>query len=272
MRYPLSGMGPNWRIILAGLAVAAAGLSLLVGQRRSGFGWPARVGGGLVFLASAAVALEVFQPTGTFLGLLAFLFTAAVAVACLITAAALRRPEQGLLAFAAAGVAIAGLLLLSGDLLSASATVLLASAPAAIGARRLRGRETARRAMDGIEGDVHEPLWGCIAWTALVFGLLRCLRGDGDTPAAALLNNQLVAGVVVLATGVLTLMVRRPLLWSVLGLGAATLGLVLLLSAFGRSHDEHGAEVLAVVILCGAAVHAALLLWLDAHREGAGGP
>jgi hypothetical protein len=260
-------MTTDWLITSAGLAGAAAGLYLLIARRRSGLGWPARIGAGLVFLASAAVAQEVFQPTGTFLGLLAFLSATAGALCCLITVAALHSPAHSLLAFAAAGACIAGLLLFSGSVIVPTMVVLLACGPAAFGALRLNARGRAPQAPDGDGAAVHEPLWGCVAWAALLFGLLHCLRGDGATPAAALLNNQLLAGSVVLATGVLTLMVRRALLWSVLGLGAATLGLVLLLSAFGRFHAGEGADVLAVVILGGAAVHAAALLSLDAHHD-----
>jgi NADH:ubiquinone oxidoreductase subunit K len=263
-------MDTNWLVITAGVAVAAAGLYLLIGRRRSGFGWSARVGAGLVFLAAAVVAPEVFRPTGTFLGLLSFLFPATAAVGCLIAVAALRSPEQGLLAFAAAGLCLALLLLFSGGVLVPAMVVLLAAAPAAVGSRlRSRWNPVHWHPQELRDDHLHEPLWGCMAWAALVLGMLRCLCIEGVGPQA-LLNNQLVVGSVVTATGALTLMVRRNMLWSVLGLGAATLGPVLLLSAFGRFHGESGADVLAVVILCGAAAHAVMLLRLDAHRETGG--
>jgi hypothetical protein len=260
-------MNTNWLVITAGVAAAAAGLYLLIARRRSGFDWPARVGAGLVFLAAAVVAQEVFQPTGTFLGLLSFLLAATAAVGCLIAVSTIRRPGPGLLAFAAAGLCIAGLLLSGGGRLVPAAVLLLACAPAAVGARlRYRWDRAEIRSHGSGADTLHEPLWGCLAWAALVLGMMRCLYVGGAGPQA-LLNNQLVVGSVVTATGVLTLMVRREMLWSVLGLGAATLGLVLLLSAFGRFHGDTGADALRVVILCGAATHAAVLLWLDAHRE-----
>jgi NADH:ubiquinone oxidoreductase subunit K len=260
-------MDASWVVITGGVTVAAAGLYLLIARRRSGFDWPARIGAGLVFLAAAAVAQEVFQPTGTFLGLLSFLIAATAAVGCLVAVSTIRRPEPSLLAFAAAGLCIAGLLLFGGGGLVPAAVLLLACAPAVVGARlRCRWVPADGRPIESDGGTPHEPLWGCLAWAALVLGMLRCLCIAGVGPQA-LLNNQLVVGSVVTATGALTLMVRRDMLWSVLGLGAATLGLVLLLSAFGRFHGETGADVLGVVILCGAAAHAAVLLWLDAHRE-----
>ncbi len=260
-------MDTSWSVITAGVTAAAAGLYLLIARRRSGIDWPARIGAGLVFLAAAVVAQKVFQPTGTFLGLLSFVIGATAAVGCLIAVSSIRSPGPGLLAFAAAGLCIAGLLLSGGGRLLPAAVLLLVCAPAALDARRRYRRDRAERRSHVSGADTpHEPLWGCLAWAALVLGMLRCLCVGGAGPQA-LLNNQLVVGSVVTATGVLTLMVRRELLWSVLGLSAATLGLVLLLSAFGRFHGAADADALGVVILCGAAAHAAVLLWLDAHRE-----
>lgn len=268
MRYSPLIMGGNWLVISAGVTAAAAGLYLLIACRRSGFDWPARIGAGLVFLSAAVVAQEVFQPTGTFLGLLSFLFGAMIAVGCLIAVSTLRRREQGLAAFAGAGVCAASLLLFNGGVVTSASVLLLACVPAVIGARlRFRRDPGAGEATDDRP---HEPLWGCLAWGALVLGMLRCLC-VGGAGAQAVLNNQLAVGNVVTATGALILMVRRDRVYSVLGLGAATLGLVLLLSAFGQFHGEPGAEIAAVVILCGAAGHAAVLLWLDARceRDGA---
>lgn len=260
-------MDANWLVISAGVTAAAAGLYLLIARRRSGFDGSARIGAGLLFLASAVVAQEVFQPTGSFPGLLTFLSAATIAVGCLIAVSAIRRPAQSLLAFATGGACIAGLLLFSGGILVPAVVVLLACVPALIGAR-LEYRRSPQRVESNQrpEEGLHEPLWGCLAWAALVLGMVRCLSVGGVGPMA-LLNNQLVVGSVVTATGALTLMVRRGTLWSVLGLGAATLGLVLLLSAFGQFHGDAGAAILAVVVLCGAAGHAAALLWLDAHCE-----
>jgi hypothetical protein len=260
-------MDTNWLVITAGVAAAAAGLYLLIARRRAGFdGW-ARAGAGVIFLAGAVVAPQVLQPTGTFPGLLAFSVVASAAVGCLIAVSTIRSTSQSLLAFAAGASCVAGVLLFSGDVLVPALVLLIASAPAGAGSRlRSRANPAQGPRQERRDEKPHEPLWGCLAWAALVLGLLRgvCAGGPG---AQALLHNQLVVGSIVTATGALTLMVRRDVLWSVMGIGGATLGLVLLLSAYGRVHNKTGADVLAMVILCGTAAHAAALLWLDAHRE-----
>jgi hypothetical protein len=123
---------------------------------------------------------------------------------------------------------------------------------------------------DSVFADHREPLLGCITWAVLVWSLLRGLALPGGSPDAALLNNQLAVGSVIFAGGLLSIFVHRARDGAACGLAAATLGLVLLLSAItvtnGLSEGE-GATFTAIVVATGV-LQAAGIAWFARRDPG----
>lgn len=263
MRYAPPDMDSAWLIIAAGLATAAIGLYVLITAPRGRWGAVAQVGAALVFLGAAASAASVLQPTGSFMGLLAFALVSAGALAGLIFVLVARRTESAWLALGAMSLCLAGVIVFRGVVADAIAVAACGLVAGIVGwLRRRPSGESSHPAASALHAERREPLLACMAWGGLVWGLLRSLAFVAASPAAALINNQLAVGSVIFAGGMLALFVSHAPERAALGLATATLGIVVLLSVCAALDPRSEIMNFATIVLLAGAAQVAGIVWL----------
>jgi hypothetical protein len=256
-------MDSAWLITTAGLATAAIGLYVLITAPRGRWSAPTQVGAALVFLGAAASAASVLQPTGLFMGLLAFALVSAGAMAGLIIVLVARRTESAWQALGAMSLCLAGVIAFRGVGADAIAVAGCGLAAGTVGwLRRRSSGESSHPAASAHHAERREPLLACMAWGGLVWGLLRSLAFAAASPAAALINNQLAVGSVIFAGGLLALFVSHAPERAALGLAAATLGLVVLLSACAALDPRSESVYFGTIVLAAGVAQTAGIVWL----------
>lgn len=248
------------------LAAGAAGLYSLLhvsAGRRDARLW---IGMVLVLLALSVIGGEHWRPNSAWSATIMSGLLSACALAFSVISAVARPQTWSLRAFGGAAACTAGAMWPSVGPAGAAALLLIAGAAVAwsVIPSQFIAQRTEADAHAGFAP--HEPLLACLLWGLLAAGLMAAVpnseQGRDDLPTDIgflRLNNQLLLGSLLFATGSMGYVAGRRSVGSSPALAVMSLGGVVIVLACAPSRRDAGGETLALAALAFVVIDAALM-------------